>query len=147
MGNRRRAVVFFFPVRSPWVSGGCLATTRHTRDAEIGRLAARRGRRRETQRRARLMLNRREFLEIGSAGALSLTVAAGGVLSGNQLRRFSRNYAPHLAMFRHHAGPDPLDEIRFLADEGFRSIEDTGLRAKSPALQRQLGGELAGRGM
>ena len=93
------------------------------------------------------MLNRREFLEIGSAGALSLTVAAGGVLSGNQLRRFSRNYAPHLAMFRHHAGPDPLDEIRFLADEGFRSIEDTGLRAKSPALQRQLGGELARRGM
>jgi hydroxypyruvate isomerase len=93
------------------------------------------------------MLNRREFLEIGSAGALSLTVATGTVFAKNASRAFSHDYAPHLAMFRHHAGSDPLDQIRFLADEGFRSIEDTGLRAKSPALQKQVGRELARRGM
>jgi hydroxypyruvate isomerase len=93
------------------------------------------------------MLNRREFLEIGSVGALSLTVATGTVFTKNPSRDFSRDYAPHLAMFRHHAGSDPLDQIRFLADEGFRSIEDTGLLAKSPALQRQVGSELARRGM
>ncbi|HEV8071203.1 MAG TPA: TIM barrel protein [Planctomycetaceae bacterium] len=93
------------------------------------------------------MLNRREFLEIGSAGALSVTVAAGTAFTQNPSHGFSRNYAPHLAMFRHHAGSDPLDQIRFLADEGFRSIEDTGLRAKSPAFQRQVGRELARRGM
>jgi hydroxypyruvate isomerase len=50
-------------------------------------------------------------------------------------------------MFCHHAGSDPLDQIRFLASEGFCSIEDTGLLAKSPALQRQVGNELARRGM
>ena len=95
------------------------------------------------------MLNRREFLEIGSAGVAALAVASGvsADLARNGSRGFNRNYAPHLAIFRHHAGPDPLDQIRFLADEGFRSIEDTGLRAKSPALQRQIGSELAGRGM
>ncbi|HXY37375.1 MAG TPA: sugar phosphate isomerase/epimerase family protein [Planctomycetaceae bacterium] len=94
------------------------------------------------------MLNRREFLEIGSAGALSLAAAA-TASRGNwsPSRRFSRNYAPQLGMFRHHAGSEPLDQIRFLADDGFRSIEDTGLRAKRPALQRQIGRELTRRGM
>jgi hydroxypyruvate isomerase len=93
------------------------------------------------------MLNRREFLEIGSAGALSLSVWTGTVFTKNASRGFSRDYAPHLAMFRHHAGSDPLDQVRFLADEGFRSIDDSGLLAKSPALQRQVGSELARRGM
>lgn len=93
------------------------------------------------------MMNRRQFLEIGSAGALSLTTIAAIGDTWRGVRRFDRNYAPHLGMFRHHAGPDPLDEIRFLADEGFRSIEDTGLRAKPAALQTHIGSELARRGM
>jgi hydroxypyruvate isomerase len=89
-------------------------------------------------------MNRREFLEIGSAGALALSAAAAawGRMS-TPVRSFDRNYAPHLGMFRHHAGSEPLEQIRFLADQGFRSIEDTGLRAKSPALQTEIGKELA----
>ena len=91
------------------------------------------------------MLDRREFLQIGSVGALSLAAGAGS--AGGNGPRFGRNYAPHLGLFRHHAGADPLEQIRFLAGEGFRSLEDTGLRAKPLALQRQMGRELTRRGL
>ena len=39
---------------------------------------------------------------------------------------FKLNYAPHINMFECHAGPDPLDQIRFMADMGFRALEDSG---------------------
>jgi hydroxypyruvate isomerase len=93
------------------------------------------------------MIDRREFLQLGSAAALSLATAGVASCSPPGRRRFLRDYAPQLGMFRHHAGLDPLGEIRFLAAEGFRSIEDTGLRAKPTALQRQIGAELARCGM
>jgi hydroxypyruvate isomerase len=94
------------------------------------------------------MINRRRFLQLGSAGALSLTAAATAAVRASGGRsQFGRDYAPHLGMFRHHAGSDPLDQIRFLADEGFRSIEDTGLRAKPRALQTKIGQALNRRGM
>ncbi len=90
------------------------------------------------------MLNRREFLGVGAAFAVSLAGA-----SGHRCResRFSRRYAPHLGMFRHHAGSDPIDQIKFLADEGFGALEDSGLRAKPPGLQARMGDALARRGM
>ncbi len=87
------------------------------------------------------MLDRREFLQVGSVGVLSLATAAGRAWASGP--RFKRNYAPQLGTFGHHAGADPLDQLRFLADEGFRAIEDTGLRAKPVLLQQQMGRELA----
>jgi hydroxypyruvate isomerase len=71
-------------------------------------------------------------------------VAAWGSAAG---RSFRRNFAPHLGMFRYQGGSEFGDQIRFLAQVGFRSIEDTGLRAKPEAVQEQIGGELARRGM
>lgn len=93
------------------------------------------------------MLNRREFLGMGAACALSLTGAGVAAQLSGEGRRFLRAYAPHLGMFRHHAGSDPIDQVKFLADEGFVAIEDGGLRAKPPALQSRIGNELARQGM
>lgn len=90
------------------------------------------------------MLNRREFLVVGAACGVSLA-GAGGLR--RREGRFSRSYAPHLGMFRHHAGTDPIDQIKFLADEGFGALEDCGLRGKPPGLQARIGNELARRGM
>ncbi len=93
------------------------------------------------------MMNRRLFLQIGSGGALCLGAVGRSLSAAVTARRFDRDYAPQLGMFRHHAGADPINQIHFLADQGFRSIEDTGLRGKSPALQTQIGSTLARRGM
>lgn len=91
------------------------------------------------------MLNRREFLGLGLACGVSL----GGVqwLGRRHTKRFARTYAPQLALFVHHAGSDPIDQIQFLADEGFGAIADSGLKAKPPKLQARIGDQLARRGL
>jgi hydroxypyruvate isomerase len=90
------------------------------------------------------MFNRREFLGFGATWAAALPMM--NRVFGRD-RRFSRGFAPHLGMFRHHAGNDAVDQVKFLADEGFVALEDSGLRAKPVALQSRIGEELARRQM
>src|SRR4051794_26493792 len=94
------------------------------------------------------MINRRQFL--GNAGGWAAGMAlATGAMGAVRSRpaRFSRVYAPHIGMFRHHAGGDPIDQIRFMADEGFGALEDAGLRARPVPIQERMGAELAKRGI
>lgn len=51
---------------------------------------------------------------------------------------FTLDYAPHFGMFRHHAGGDHVSEIEFMADVGFRSIEDNGMRGRSLEDQKKI---------
>lgn len=39
---------------------------------------------------------------------------------------FKLNYAPHLNTFENLAGADPLGQLQFMADNGFRALEDSG---------------------
>jgi hydroxypyruvate isomerase len=50
-------------------------------------------------------------------------------------------------MFRHHAGEDLIDQLRFMHDEGFRSLEDNDLPQRDVATQERIGSELARLGM
>jgi hydroxypyruvate isomerase len=52
---------------------------------------------------------------------------------------FNLNFAPHLGMFQEHAGKDPLDQLRFMADQGFRSFEDNEMRQRPAGLQEKMG--------
>ena len=49
----------------------------------------------------------------------------------NTPETFTLDYAPHFGMFRHHAGDDLIDQIDFMAEAGFRSLEDNGMRGRS----------------
>jgi hydroxypyruvate isomerase len=42
---------------------------------------------------------------------------------------FNLNYAPHINLFTNSAGKDPIDQIQYMADLGFKSIEDSGFNA------------------
>ncbi len=61
--------------------------------------------------------------------------------------KFKINFAPHIGMFKHHAGEDVIDQINFMADQGFTAFEDNGLKNRDPALQEEMGSVLADRGM
>ena len=60
---------------------------------------------------------------------------------------FKLNYAPHDGMFKNHGGENFVDQIKFMADQGFRGIEDNGLLKRSVADQEKIGKTLADLGM
>ena len=59
--------------------------------------------------------DRRDFLKGGlAAGALTLGLPALGTAQEGSKGTFRLHYAPHLGMFRHSAGDDPIDQIKFM---------------------------------
>jgi hydroxypyruvate isomerase len=56
---------------------------------------------------------------------------------------FNMNYGPHDGMFKNSAGANFLDQIQFMYDQGFRSIEDNGMSSRTPAEQEKIGSLLA----
>ena len=56
---------------------------------------------------------------------------------------FKLNYAPHDGMFKNHAGENFVDQIKYMADQGFRAIEDNGMLERSVADQEKIGRTLA----
>lgn len=96
-------------------------------------------------------MERRNFIK---KAAVSGIVASGvginltsNACSGSNKLQFKLKYAPHLGMFREHAGSDPIDHIKFIHDQGFRAVFDNGLMRKEPALQEKIANELAKRNM
>ncbi|MGJ8738879.1 hydroxypyruvate isomerase family protein [Zobellia laminariae] len=97
-------------------------------------------------------MKRRNFIQKTAltGGAISLGGNfAYSNLSSNALKahKFNLNYAPHLGMFKELAGDDPIDQINFMADQGFTAFEDNGMMKRDVALQTKMGETLAKRGM
>lgn len=97
-------------------------------------------------------MNRRSFVKNTalSSGVISLGGAfsyASGKNSVETQNTFNLKYAPHLGMFKHHAGDDPIDQINFMADQGFTAFEDNGLMNREVSIQTKIGETLAKRGM
>lgn len=99
-------------------------------------------------------MKRRSFIQKTalSSGAVTLGGAHSYAFSANEgnglaAHKFNLKYAPHLGMFRNHAGNDPIDQINFMADEGFTAIEDNGMMGRDLSLQTKMGEALAKRNM
>jgi hydroxypyruvate isomerase len=108
-------------------------------------------------------MERRDFIRtsagaaIGASGlaatasALSSTAAAAGEArtggSAGAAPTFALDYAPHFGMFQRNAGADVVDQLRWMHDQGFRSLEDNGMRGRPMAEQERIGKELARLGM
>lgn len=60
---------------------------------------------------------------------------------------FKLKYAPGMGMFRQNAGQDPIDNIKFCKDQGFRAMFDNGLPGREPALQEKIAAEISRQGM
>jgi len=60
---------------------------------------------------------------------------------------FKLKYAPYLGMFENHAGKDPIDQLKFMADQGFTAMFDNGLMSKPVPLQEKLAKEMDRLGM
>lgn len=60
---------------------------------------------------------------------------------------FALDYAPHFGMFRQSGGADLIDQLKWMHDQGFRSLEDNGMRGRPVAEQERIGAELRRLGM
>lgn len=101
-------------------------------------------------------MDRRHFLALGmAAGAAAATGIANGqetteakaVATPPPGAKFRLRYAPHLGSFEELAGKDPIDQIKFMADQGFRAFEDNGMLGRPRELQDKIGAELQRLGM
>ena len=79
----------------------------------------------------------------------SISLSIGSLFPFNSFSRntFNLNYAPHLGMFKNTVGDDPIDQINYMADLGFRAFEDNGMSSRSIALQNKISKTLKNRGM
>lgn len=97
-------------------------------------------------------MKRRNFLlkSIGTAVsgmAVSGAFAKSKASDANAANTFKLNYAPHDGMFANSAGKDFVDQIKFMYDQGFRSIEDNGMLKRSREEQDKIANTLSKLGM
>ncbi|HWV67130.1 TIM barrel protein, partial [Chitinophaga sp.] len=102
-------------------------------------------------------MERRKFLQNGTLAGIS-ALALGGISNAAHAgdnntasmagKPFNMNYGPHDGMFKNSAnGGNFLDQIKYMYDQGFRSIEDNGMLGRSPEEQTKIGDLLAKLGM
>ena len=60
---------------------------------------------------------------------------------------FKLNYAPHFGMFEASAGSDLLDQLQFMYDQGFRSLEDNGMKGRPVEVQASIASKMNDLGM
>lgn len=85
---------------------------------------------------------RRNFVKsaIGLAGVASVgTMEAGLNLDAKPVKNnFKLRYAPHFGMFQHSAGKDLIDQLKFMADNGFTALEDNGMMKRPVEEQEKI---------
>ena len=96
-------------------------------------------------------MNRRNFIQktalTGGALTVGSSFAYATTSKTNIAHQFNLKYAPHLGMFKSHAGEDPIDQLNFMAEQGFTAFEDNGMMGRDVSLQTKMGETLATHGM
>ena len=95
-------------------------------------------------------MKRRNFFKTGLLGASAALVANPYSAFANattQNGTFKLNYAPHFGMFRSSASGGVLNELDFMHEAGFRSMEDNGMKGRSVDEQKQIASKMEKHGM
>lgn len=100
-------------------------------------------------------MKRRQFIKKGAlTGSL---LSFGGMSVASEVFKtpdlnidkhsFNLRYAPHEGMFKAHAGDSVIDQLEFIADQGFIAFEDNEMRNRPVALQKQMAEVMEKRGL
>lgn len=93
-------------------------------------------------------MKRRSFLQKTTAAGIGLAATpAFSINSSSMEPKFKLKYAPHLGMFKHHAGNDPIDQLNFMADQGFTAFEDNGMKGRTVEMQEKMAQTMGRRGL
>lgn len=99
-------------------------------------------------------MERRKFIRNVSLGSAVAGLVGINAVQAEKTKKlsaadatFNLDYAPHFGMFKNLAGEDLLDQITFMHERGFRSLEDNGMMRRTPEMQEKIGNHLAKLGM
>ncbi len=97
-------------------------------------------------------MNRRNFLSKSALAAGASALPMGTTLASETQQnkpetatadKFKLLYAPHFGMFENSAGKDLVDQLKFMADNGFMALEDNGMLGRPVDEQKKIGETLA----
>jgi hydroxypyruvate isomerase len=96
-------------------------------------------------------MNRRNFVKNLSIATAATTLTTQAVsaqaLENAPKNNFKLKYAPHFGMFENSAGKDEIDQLKFMADNGFMAMEDNGMMGRTKELQTKIGETMSKLGM
>ena len=96
-------------------------------------------------------MKRRNFIKnttmAGAFSALPISSMATNTHSISKSYQFNLKYAPHIGMFKHHAGDNVIDQLNFMADQGFTAFEDNEMRNRPLAEQEGMSKTMQQRGL
>jgi len=84
---------------------------------------------------------------LGHAFAKAYTTEDNNTINSKPSHTFNLNYAPHLGMFKTLAGNDPIDQLKFMASQGFTAFEDNEMRNRPIAQQEAIAATMKTLGM
>ena len=90
---------------------------------------------------------RRNFLKSSALGSGIAFFPFEKIIHDYPKNKFNLNYAPHFGMFKHSAGEDLIDQLNFMADEGFTAFEDNILKKRSISDQTKIASTLTKRNL
>tara|TARA_B100000686_G_scaffold328364_1_gene388281 strand:- start:366 stop:1277 length:912 start_codon:yes stop_codon:yes gene_type:complete len=92
---------------------------------------------------------RRSFINNVTLTSFGTVLAPKSLFSidNNFANSFNLKYAPHLGMFKNTAGNDPIDQLNFMADQGFTAFEDNGMKGRDKSLQDKISKTMVKRGI
>ena len=96
--------------------------------------------------------SRRRFFRDATFGAAAIALSSPRLWSQSKPVKkeapgFKLNYAPYLGMFENSAGKDPIDQIKYMADQGFQAMFDNGLMDRPVPVQEAIARETSRLGM
>jgi hydroxypyruvate isomerase len=83
-------------------------------------------------------MERRTFMELAAVAGASVLGTPNKAQGASSQQSFTMDFAPHFGMFRAHAGDDLMSQLQFMADEGFRSLEDNEMRQRPVDEQERI---------
>ena len=93
---------------------------------------------------------RRGFLNnisLGASGLLIPQLDYSFSNYSNSSNSFNLKYAPHFGMFKNTAGDNLIDQLNYIADQGFTAFEDNNLKKRSIKIQNEISKTMNKRGL
>jgi len=78
-----------------------------------------------------------------AAAAVAVSLGTSTTQAATPSKKFKLKYAPSFGQFREHAGNDPIDQLKFMADQGFSAMFDNGMMGKPADLQEKIAKEMS----